>query len=236
MTTLAYGRLEKWAARFCDRVIVVNHEERRLATQRGIIPEEKCVTIYNGVDLARFTPKREPWRERLRAEYGLKANQTAILVIGRIDVPKQPLILPHVAAALEKIHPDDTWRIVVVGSGPMQDQLTAEIDRNRMRHRFVLSTWQSEAHRIYQAADVLLQPSLWEGLSLTLLEAHASGLPCVASRVKGNREVVAPQTGCLCAPQDAGQYAQALDRLIRRPATRHHNGHRRAPPRRGAIR
>ena len=212
--TVVYSNIERWASQFCDRVIVVNQEERELAVRRGIVPAEKCLTVYNGVDLERFKPDRETWRGRMRCEYGLRPHDTVILFMGRLDVPKQPLILPRIAAALELERPADDWRMLIVGSGPMRERFEREIIAHRVGRRFVLVDWQDEPQRVYQAADIWLQPSLWEGLSLTLLEAHASALPCVASNVKGNREVVVPQAGKLCEPQDAAQYAMELARLI----------------------
>ena len=53
-----YSRLERWAGRYCDRVLFVNHEEREMSVQNGWLPAEKCQTIYNGVDLAAVDPRR----------------------------------------------------------------------------------------------------------------------------------------------------------------------------------
>jgi glycosyltransferase involved in cell wall biosynthesis len=77
--------------------------------------------------------------------------------------------------------------------------------------------WLDDPHPAYHGADVVVHPSLWEGLPRTLIEAQAAGRACVASDVKGNREVVSPDTGLLIAPRDAAGFARSLARLINEP-------------------
>ena len=77
--------------------------------------------------------------------------------------------------------------------------------------------WQNDPHVALAVADLVLLPSLFEGLSVALIEAQAAGLPIVASNVKGNREVVTAETGFLCAPTEPAAYAQALARLVDDP-------------------
>ncbi|NIO42778.1 MAG: glycosyltransferase [Burkholderiales bacterium] len=84
--------------------------------------------------------------------------------------------------------------------------------------------WQADPTHGFHAADIVLHPTLWEGLPLSLLEAQAASLPIVASNVKGNREVVTPDTGFLCDPRNVDQYVAALAQLINNPAHRHHLG------------
>lgn len=217
----AYRRIERWAGQFCDRVIFVNHEERELAIREGLLPAEKCLTVYNGVDLAAFAPLPDvPDRQQLRHSFGLQPDETAILFMGRLDVPKQPLILPRIANALTTLLPETPWRILVAGSGPMKSRLLAKIAELGLKQRFLILGWLNEPQHVFHAADIVLQPSLWEGLPLSLLEAHAAGLPTVGSDVKGVREVVTPQTGILLPATEPAPFARALARLIADPEQR----------------
>lgn len=221
LSRAAYTRLETLASRYCDRIIFVNHEERELAIRTGIAPAEKCVTVYNGVDLRKFSPaEMRRWREAFRADLGIAHDEVVILTIGRIDEQKQSLLLPAIAARLKARAPAARWRLLVVGSGPLErclDELASECGVRQCVRRV---PWLAQPEQAYFAADVVLQPSLWEGLPLALIEAQAAALPAVASDVKGNREVVTDRTGYLCRPRDPDDYAARLAELVNDAAMR----------------
>jgi glycosyltransferase involved in cell wall biosynthesis len=215
------SRAEKWAGTHCDRVIFVNQEERKLSIDRGWLPAEKCLTVYNGVDLEAFAPGlRRYARNHFQQQCGLENDEVAILMLGRLDRQKQPLILPRIAARLQSLLPTTKWRILVAGAGPLQQALTRDIKRLGLASRITLLDWQADPQQTIQAADIVLHPTLWEGLPLALIEAQAVALPTVASDVKGNREVVTEETGILCPPRNADAFAMALARLMQSPNLR----------------
>jgi glycosyltransferase involved in cell wall biosynthesis len=210
-----YSGLEAIASRFADKMIFVNHEERELAIERGLVCPSKALTIRNGIALERFDPVRNMSRRGVfRRQHGIADDEVAILVCGRIERQKQSLILPEIAAALHAWAPLAKWRMLVVGEGSYEERLRAAILRRRIGHRLQLLGWQADPSEATCAADIALLPSLWEGLPRVLLEAHAAGIPTVASDIKGNREVVMEETGVLCRPKVAGDYAAALYGLM----------------------
>lgn len=211
----AYRAVERWAGRFSDRVIFVNNEERLMAIREGLLPAEKCVTIYNGVRPDEFDPAaREGERRRFRAEHQLSDDEVAIVFAGRLEPQKQPLILPKIAARLAGMRLTKPWRLFVAGSGPLESQLKEEIQQAHLADRIELLGWLENPKQLLFGGDLMLLPSLWEGLPLSLLEGHAAALPAVVSDIKGNREVVTRETGCLCRPREAVDYVDALGRLI----------------------
>ena len=212
---LLYSRVESIAGRYCDRVIFVNDEEREMSVRNGWLPEEKCVTIYNGVDVALFDPRQNvAAREELRRGLGMIDDEIGILISGRLEPQKQPLILPEIAAEIEQLRPANKWRFVIAGSGTLEPRLREGFARRQLLHRYCPIGWHPQPHKVNGACDLALLPSLWEGLPLSLIEAQASGLPIVASNVKGNREVVTEQTGFLCEPKTPVEYASPLARLV----------------------
>lgn len=215
ITRWVYSNLERVAGRYCDRVIFVNNEEREMAIDRGLLPADKCLTVYNGIDLERYaTHARSADRMALRRRHGLGNDEIVVLMMGRLDRQKQPLLIPHIARELERLSPRTRWRLAVAGAGDQAAELAALVERLGVVHRVQLLGWQPEPEKLFGAVDIVLQPTLWEGLPLSLLGAHGASLPSVASDIKGNREVVTSQTGFLCEPHDPASYARALKRLI----------------------
>ena len=220
-----YSQLERMAGRFCDRVVFVNHEDRRLSIERGLLPSQKCLTVNNGVDLSALDRDRHAeCGRRFRREHGLGDQETLIVFSGRLEPQKQPAILPKIAGELQRLRPDAAWRIVVSGTGSLEPQLQRQIREVSLEHRFRLIGWQPDPYPLFLAGDLVLHPTLWEGLPLTLIEGQAASLPAVAGDVKGNREVITEDTGVLCPPADAGAFARSLAELLDDPQRRDRMG------------
>ena len=218
---ILYQQVEAWAARRSAMTLFVNQEDRRYAVTRRLAPAAACRTIYNGADLGDLSPEcREERRRALRARFGWDLDEVVVLVLGRLDNQKQPLILPHIARRLEGLQLDKPWRIAVIGDGRLRGQLEQAVERHRLWHRVQIVGWQDSPSDVLHAGDMVLLPSLWEGLPRVLIEAHAAGLPCVASDIRGNREVISQATGMLVEPQRVAGYAAALTRLIESPLLR----------------
>lgn len=210
-----YGGIEKLAARWCDTVIFVNDEERELSLGRGWLTAEQATTIFNGVDLTQFTAERRvEGRARFRERHGIAPDELVILFSGRFAPQKQPLILPEIAAGLETARPSSSWGLYLAGTGPMESEVRARVRRLGIEHRVKFLGWEPHPDETTSGSDVVLLPSLWEGLPLSLIEGQAAALPEVASDIKGNREVVGPDTGVLCDPMSVEAYIAALVRLL----------------------
>ncbi len=215
LQTLVYSAIERSAAQLCDHMLFVNHEERTLVVRRRWLADERCTSVYNGVDLALAEAgRRAGHRTGFRAAHGIGEHELMILFSGRLAYPKQPLLLAEIAARLEHLRPQIAWRLVVVGNGEDEDALRKRVADRGVAHRVTLLGWHKDSWPALCAADIALQTSLAEGLPLALIEAHAAGLPSVASRAKGNREVVTAETGFLCPPRDPQSYAVHLAELV----------------------
>ncbi len=216
-----FRRLEQLAGAACDRVLFVNHEERRLAIDEGWLPAEKCSTVYNGIDVERYDPRATAEiRHEFRQRIGAGEDEVLILFSGRLDRQKQPLILPEILRCLEARCPAERWRLVIAGEGPAAPELDRRLARRAPPGRYLRLGWCQDPLPATAGCDVSLLPSLWEGLPRVLLEASAAGLPIVSSDVKGNREVVTPETGVLCPADDAAGFAEALAGLFDRERRR----------------
>ncbi|MBC7185399.1 MAG: glycosyltransferase family 4 protein [Calditrichaeota bacterium] len=203
-----YGLVERLAGLCTDKVIFVNHEERELAVSLRLIPTSRAVTVYNGVDHALVaSANTAEARASFRRAWGIPEDAFVVAYVGRLWEQKDPVTL---AAIIERCT-ELPVHFLVVGDGPFYGSLA----RRFADHRQVTMTgWLREPMTMYPAIDVLVLPSLWEGLSMTLIEAMAFGKPLVASNIKGNRECVRDGfNGFLCAPRAPEEFVRAMERL-----------------------
>jgi glycosyltransferase involved in cell wall biosynthesis len=141
-----------------------------------------------------------------------------VVMVGRLDIVKGPHIALEAIAA-ENL-PQDV-HLHIIGTGPCEMELQARAKTEGAANRVHILGFQRNVYDYIAHCNVLLMPSLHEGLPYTLLEAMALGIPIIASRVGGLAEVIQDEsTGLLIPPQDVGALAQAICRLYRDPAFR----------------
>ena len=209
-----FSSLERMVGKACDMVIFVNNEERRMSVEKGWLPSSKACTIYNGVDLNKFDlSRKEKIRIAFRKRWGLMHEEYCVTFIGRIWQQKNPTILADIAASVRQKKPNLRFKILVAGDGPLETSLRKRIREFEVDSNFKLLGWVDDNLSVHFGSDVVILPSLWEGLSITLIEAQASGLPIIVSNIKGNREVVTSETGFICRPKEPEDYANAIIKL-----------------------
>jgi len=167
--------------------------------------------ISNGVDSRFFVP-----RERRRSA----KDPTTVLFVGRFSREKNlPFFLEQVAR-LRTTAPNG-WRLVIVGDGEERTQLEKCVRRLGLSDITIWPGWQEDKARLldlYQNADVVVNPSLYEGMPNVVLEAMACALPVVASDVSGHRSLVRPGDNGFLFPLDNGNaLCAALQEIRERP-------------------
>jgi glycosyltransferase involved in cell wall biosynthesis len=116
-------------------------------------------------------------------------------------------------------------RLVLVGDGPSRELVSQEIERQRVGAQTELLGVRNDVAELLRCMDVFVLPSLAEGISNTILEAMASGIPVVATKVGGNVDLVLDgYTGALVAVDDPDAMASALARYAAQPALRRRHG------------
>jgi sugar transferase (PEP-CTERM/EpsH1 system associated) len=167
------------------RFITVSRELQRWLTDEVGIRTEKVSTIHNGVDLRRFCPMD---RGEARTRIGLPRHGRVIGTVGRLDPVKDQASLIHAFAKLRPGHPDT--RLLIVGDGPYRAELARLVRGYGVEDQVLLAGERQDIPVVLAAMDVFALPSIAEGMSNTLLEAMASGLPAVATRVGGTAELL----------------------------------------------
>jgi len=212
-------RRRKWLRRvafeLADQVFCVSTRLRSTLAEQTGFAATKIGVIHNGVDLERFRPDPSA-RERVRRSLGIDDGEFCIGCVGRLNHVKDYATMLRAARVFGASR--DRWRLVVAGAGSEQDALHATVqgdDTLRRRVHFLGDV--RNIPELLNALDVYVLPSLWEGISNSLLEAMAVGLPVVASNVGGNPEVINDgESGLLFPVGDANQLARQLQVLAER--------------------
>ncbi len=179
-----------------------------LAVRCAGVPGSRLVRIPNGVDTDWFRPATVNRRAALREELGLAGRKVAVFV-GRIEPEKGILTLLEAWPTVRRALPDAL--LLLAGDGSERPVLQARCVEEA---RFVGPV--DEPVTLLQAADCFVLPSYTEGLSNALLEAMATGLPCVATSIGGNVELIRGDAeGWLVRPDDSSALAQALIDALR---------------------
>jgi len=198
--------LQRWLSHFVDASLAVSEDLRRRLSEEVGIPREAVTLVYNGVDCGLFRPGgRAAARQRL----GVSPVTTVVGAVGRLVPVKSYDILLKAAGRL----PPGT-EVWLVGDGELRLQLEL-LARDRLPPGSVrFLGHRDDLPEVLPAFDVFVLPSLTEGVSNTLLEAMACGLPPVVSRVGGNTEIVREgATGLAFPPGDEQELARLLVRL-----------------------
>jgi sugar transferase (PEP-CTERM/EpsH1 system associated) len=180
------------------------------------IPRRKLEFIPNGVDTERF--HRGLDRE-LRTELGIGQDEFVVGAISRLDPIKNHEGLVNALRMLQNAQ--RKVRLVIVGEGPNRQNLERTLRESNLRPEPLLLGYRPDVERLYRTFDVFVLNSHAEGMSNTLLEAMASGLPIICTSVGGNPELIShKQRGLLIEPGKDADLAAAISRYISEPDTR----------------
>lgn len=210
------------AAAACSHAELLQSVEDRSVLRRLRVPAARIEVLGNGIDLARFAPPTPGERAAARAELGLRADEVAVGVVGRLVWEKGLREVIEAATRLRRTHP--AVRVLVVGpidaekaDGLAADELAAVSDASGItflgEHRAI--------ERFYAALDVYALASYREGFPRSAMEAAATGLPLVVTDIRGCRQVVDHEVnGVLVPPGDAEALTAALAGLADDPERR----------------
>jgi sugar transferase (PEP-CTERM/EpsH1 system associated) len=221
-----YRYLRRLCGLFITRYITVSKDLARWLHERLDVPEDRIDQIHNGVDSLRFRPAAAG-REEIGAPGFASPESVVIGYVGRMAAVKNPLGVVQAFLYLWQKLPRgrEQLRLVLIGDGPLR----AELENVFAGADALGSVWfageRDDIPRLLRGMDVFVMPSLNEGISNTILEAMATGLPVVATDVGGNPELVRPdRTGYLVCADDSLALASAIRRYVEHPELRREHG------------
>ena len=209
--------LEWLAGRMTDVLFTQSAEDAETARRLGLIRGKTIEAIGNGVDPARFRPARDKRaKEKTRREIGAAPDKVVMMTIGRLVAEKG---YPELFRAMQRVPEAELW---VVGERLSSDHASS-IDRaieaieadDDLNSRIRFLGYRQDVPELLRAADIFVLPSHREGMPRSIVEAMMSGLPVVATNIRGSREeVVNGETGFLVPVEDSDSLAATIDQLI----------------------
>jgi glycosyltransferase involved in cell wall biosynthesis len=212
---------EKEAARDATLIVTVSQYSAQRIVQLYDVDATKIRIVPNGVDLQKFKPAED--YENVKDVMGAKSKHV-ILFVGNL-IPRKGL---HylIEAAKHVIKENEDTKFVVVGEGPLKNNLISYSKEQGVSNKFAFLGGVSEAMlpKLYNCADIFASPSIQEGQGISLLEAQATAKPVVAFNVSAINEVIKnKETGLLVKP-DSYELANALSCLLSNKSLREKMG------------
>jgi glycosyltransferase involved in cell wall biosynthesis len=210
-------RLRAWSealiCHFTNRVICVS-ESNRLSGVNAFGLQDSMV-IENGINLSRFDADTS--YPDVRSELGFSGNDYVVALIARITKQKGPM---HFVKSVALAHQSDPRvKGLIVGDGDMKEEMMAYIRQEGLEEVFKVTPFRQDVPALLKAIDVYCLPSLWEGLSIALIEAMAMKKPLVVTPTDGTREIITHKRNGWVVPfEDDQALATAYLTLKEQPA------------------
>jgi glycosyltransferase involved in cell wall biosynthesis len=216
---LLYTPLEYVATLASTRGICVSNAAASHARSLHLAPQSRLVVIRNGIDPGPFTSEDARARLSVRRQFSIPNDDLLIGNVSRLAPQKDNQSLIRALVPLRSELGDRRFALLLVGEGPdrqLLEHLSMELG---VSHQVYFAGFQEDVPRFLAALDVFINPSLWEGLSISLLEAMAAAKPIVTTNIEPNAELIEDEvTGLLVPPEAPDQLAQAVARFARDPA------------------
>lgn len=217
---LMYYPVEKFCARYTDVLITINKEDYELA-QKKIHAKKVCYVPGVGIDLERIKSVQAD-RNEVRKSMGVPEDCVLLLSIGELNVNKNHQVVVKALAKLD----NKNVHYAIAGVGDQKENLLNLAKELGIENQFHLLGYRTDALKLYHGADIFVFPSFREGLSVSMMEAMASGLPIVCSKIRGNVDLVEDDKGgFLFSPSNEVALTDGLRKMIDDEILRENAGH-----------
>lgn len=204
--------IEKFASRWTDVLVTITHEDYNFAKSK--MNAQQVVYVPGvGIHTEIFHPSEnyESIRSLKRKELGMGDDDIMVLSVGELNKNKNHEVILRAIAALN----NKRVKFVVAGRGLLKNHLESLAGDLNISDQIQLLGFRTDIRELFVAADIFAHPSFREGLSVAVMEAMASGLPIICSRIRGNTDLIDEgKGGFLFIPDSVEEAQQALNSLI----------------------
>jgi sugar transferase (PEP-CTERM/EpsH1 system associated) len=213
-------RIRRFYKPFVQHYMALSRDLADYLAHKVMVSPDRITQVYNGVDTTRFAPAPAGTQPIAGCPFN-PAEHWMVGTVGRMQTVKNQTLLAQSFVLALQSTPDlkTCLRLVMVGEGPLRAQAQAMLESAGMAHLAWLPGEREDVPDVMRGLHCFALPSLAEGISNTILEAMASGLPVIATHVGGNADLVTEgETGHIVPAADPQAMAQCLVRLASAPA------------------
>jgi len=206
-----YKALYQLSAHLADGFIACSNEVKTALQEQVNIPADSIITINNAIDTTLYDLPRH--KDYLCNQLGLPLTANLIGTIGRLTTQKGQQYLISALPTILKTHPET--HLLIMGIGELESELKAQAEQIGYNQQIYFLGLRDDVPQFLASLDIFVMPSLWEGLSLALLQAMASGCPIVVTDVSGSSQVIiANETGMIVPPANPKSLAQTITTML----------------------
>ncbi|MCC4722358.1 glycosyltransferase family 4 protein [Salinicoccus sp. RF5] len=205
---LTYYPVEFWLSRYTDLLITINKEDFK--TSRKFKAKKIEYIPGVGIDTTEFKKKSIDEKKK-RKEININENQFMILSVGELNKNKNHEVIIRAIATLN----NNNIVYVLCGEGPKEKELRDLAEHLGISKNVIFLGFRNDIPELCKIANLFAFPSYREGLSLSLMEAMASGLPVICSDIRGNKDLINDGiNGYLSNPRDVNGFANSIDKIM----------------------
>lgn len=198
---ILYYPIEKYVSKYTDVLITINKEDYKRAISH--FHEKRTFYVPGvGVDVKKFSDVCID-RNKRRKELGVSPEDFLLISVGELSVRKNQIVVLKALAEIKRKNPEISaqFKYILVGQGKLEEEYKKFIQSHSLEKTVTLLGFRTDIPELLKASDLFVFPSLQEGLPMALMEAMASGLPIVCSRIRGNVDLIEDgENGYLCDP------------------------------------
>lgn len=211
------GSIEKYLVKYTDRFICVSDADLKIAAANNLTDPKRTVVVKNGINLQKFSNADKNFN--LANRWGLKESDAVIGNISRFDYQKNQRFLIRSLKDIISQNPD--VKLLLAGDGRYLEECKSLAAKFNIADKTIFTGEVNDTENYYPLIDIFIFPSLWEGLSITLIEAMASGRCIVASDIPSNRELITEnKNGILFRLSNHSDLADVVTHLLNEKSKR----------------
>lgn len=180
----------------------------KVMMQKDIHDKNKCITIYDGIDISKFETKKS----KLRNEFSIPSN---IKIIGSTAAIADHKDYPTFLEAIKQINSSINAHYFIIGDGPLRNEIEELVIANNLQHKVTFTGFRTDINELLPELDVFVLSSKTEGLGSSILDAYACKVPVVCTNAGGIPEIVENEvTGLMSRVGDADALAANIIRIV----------------------